>query len=135
MGVVHHTLQCLSSAGHHSPRVDSGEAEPMQMEGGRYTHNIAIIILSQEFRIEIANFYMYCICKYACEINVCILNTSCSVSASLFCYWQIWHNPPFYCIARKGFVQGSRPLLTTTTGPRVQGSVLAPPPPTGTWRP
>lgn len=71
VGVVHHTLQCLSSAGHHSPRVDSGEAEPMQMEGGRYTHNIAIII-SQEFRIEIANFYMYCICKCACEINVCI---------------------------------------------------------------
>ena len=36
VGVVHYTLQCLSSAGHHSPRVDSGEAEPMQMEGGRY---------------------------------------------------------------------------------------------------
>ena len=36
VGVVHHTLQCISSAGHHSPRVDSGEAEPMQMEGGRY---------------------------------------------------------------------------------------------------
>ena len=38
VGVVHHTLQCLSSAGHHSPRVDSGEAEPMQMEGGRYMY-------------------------------------------------------------------------------------------------
>ena len=55
VGVVHHTLQCLSSAGHHSPRVDSGEttsSEPMQMEGGRYRY-------SCKCTIHVTYTYMY----------------------------------------------------------------------------